>query len=153
MTRQEFVQQCDGIEKLIRTEYSFSQQKMSETLGISKKTLVEIEKGRSSLGWTGSVALCSIFARSRILADTFGGEPSDIIQALALEQEHLFYPKTMDGRIWWKDMETCGDYKVQQNYISRHYRILNKENQRIYSAFDYEEIRLHLMQLQGKGRL
>ncbi|MBQ2846019.1 MAG: helix-turn-helix domain-containing protein, partial [Firmicutes bacterium] len=52
MTREEFIKQIDGQVKLVRTEYGFTQDVMARVVGISKKTLVEIEKGRSSLGWT-----------------------------------------------------------------------------------------------------
>ncbi len=54
MTREEFIQMMDEREKLIRTEYGLTQDKMAIALGISKKTLVEIEKGRRTLGWTGA---------------------------------------------------------------------------------------------------
>ena len=40
MNKKEFIERCDEIEKLIRTEFSFSLEKMSEILGLSKKTLV-----------------------------------------------------------------------------------------------------------------
>lgn len=147
MNKEEFIIQCNQIEKLIRTEFSYSQEKMSEILGISKKTLVEIEKGRSSLGWTGSIALCTLFVDSKILSDTFGGEPSDIIQAIAFAHTDRIYPKTMGGHIWWREVETKGNFKIQQNIISQHYRILNAVDERVYSSFDLEEIKLHLEQL------
>lgn len=47
--------------RLIRSEYNFSQEKMAETLGISKKTLVQIEKGRNTASWTMVIAICGIF--------------------------------------------------------------------------------------------
>ncbi len=50
MEKQEFIKLMDEKIKLIRTEYGLTQEKMSEILGISKKTLVEIEKSRKSLG-------------------------------------------------------------------------------------------------------
>ena len=147
MNKKEFIERCDEIEKLIRTEFSFSQEKMSEILGLSKKTLVEIEKGRSSLGWTGSVALCTLFSDSKILSSTFGGEPTDIIQALAFAHTDRVYPKTMGGHVWWREIENKRGYKIQQNIISQHYRILNERDERVYSSFDLEEIQLHLEQL------
>nr|WP_288452517.1 transcriptional regulator [uncultured Anaerostipes sp.] len=144
MTREEFIALCDGKEKMIRTEYGFSQQKMSEVIGISKKKLVEIEKGRRSLGWTGSVALCSIFSDSDILETAFGGYPEEIIKSLAFDQGEIIYKKTMGGHVWWRELEQKNGYKIQQNIISKHYRILDQNNQRIGSSFDYEEIKLHL---------
>ena len=56
MTKKEFAATLDSALKAVRKEYGFTQEKMAAVLGISKKTLVEIEKGRSSLGWTGAAA-------------------------------------------------------------------------------------------------
>ena len=47
MTRETFISEMDRHVKLVRTEYGFTQDVMAKVLGISKKTLVEIEKGRS----------------------------------------------------------------------------------------------------------
>ena len=147
MTRDEFIKECNRIEKLIRTEFSYSQEHMAEILGISKKTLVEIEKDRRSLGWSGSVVLCSLFHDSQVLAGAFGGDPGAMIQALAFDHRNRIYPKTMGGNVWWREIETKGEFKIQQNIISQHYRILNGANERTYSTFDLEDIRLHLEQL------
>ena len=51
MDRKSFIEEMDIHLKLVRTEYGCTQEMMARILGISKKTLVEIEKGRSSLGW------------------------------------------------------------------------------------------------------
>ncbi len=147
MTREEFIRECNRIEKLVRTEFGYSQEHMAEILGMSKKTLVEIEKERRSLGWNGSVVLCSLFHDSQVLAGTFGGDPKDMILALAFDHRDRVYPKTMGGNVWWREIETKGEFKIQQNIISQHYRILNGENQRIYSTFDYKDIKLHLERL------
>ena len=141
MTREEFIKQMDGQTKLVRTEYGFTQDIMARVLGISKKTLVEIEKGRSSLGWTGAVALCSIFSESQVLAGLLGGSAEDMIQALAFQDLKPAYPKTMGGKVWWKTIETGAGWKIQQNIISQHYRALDDENGRICSSFDLEKVR------------
>ena len=46
MDKQEFIELVNSKLKLIRVENDLSQEKMSEVIGLSKKTLVEIEKGR-----------------------------------------------------------------------------------------------------------
>ncbi|MGC2872973.1 helix-turn-helix transcriptional regulator [Ihubacter sp. mB4P-1] len=148
MTKEEFINECNQIEKLIRTEYRYSQDHMAEVLGISKKTLVEIEKGRRTLGWSGSIVLCTLFDDSQVLAGTFGGIPSDMIQALAFEGRPRVYPKTMGGNVWWREIEAKGKFKIQQNIISQHYRILDNENCRRMSSFSLEEVQLHLNMLQ-----
>jgi DNA-binding XRE family transcriptional regulator len=120
---------------------------MADVLGISKKTLVQIEKGRSSLGWTGTVSLCTIFQRSEVLEAAFGGEATDIIMALAFQDSEPIYPKTMGGRIWWKTLEETPKYKIQQNIVSQHYRALDQNDRRITSSFELKEIKDQLEQL------
>ncbi len=141
MERNDFIEKLNERVKLVRTEYALNQEQMAHILGISKKTLVEIEKGRSSLGWTGAVAVCTLFSESEILSGIFGGEPTDIILALAFEKNEPRYPKTMGGKVWWRVIDECNGYKFQQNIVSQHYRILNQENERMRASFDYERIR------------
>ena len=150
MTRAEFVAVLDGQVKLVRTEYGFTQDVMARVLGLSKKTLVEIEKGRSSLGWMGAVAFCSLFAGSRVLSGLLGGEASDMVLALAFEDTRPVYPKTMGGKVWWRTVEQLGNYKIQQNIISQHYRALDGQDGRVCSSFDLETVRAVLGELEGK---
>ena len=147
MDRVEFIDKCNKKLKLIRTEYNFSQEKMAQILGLSKKTIVEIEKGRSSLGFIGSVALCMIFDSSQIIEGTFGGKPIDIIMALAFNGNEPEYPKTMGGKIWWRIVEEQNGFKIQQNIISQHYRILDSEDKRICSSFEFNEIKERFMKV------
>jgi DNA-binding XRE family transcriptional regulator len=140
MEKNQFVKLMDEKLKLIRTEYGLTQDKMATVLGISKKTLVEVEKNRKSLGWTGSVALASIFSDSTILQDAAGGDMSDIIIALAFKEVDVDYPKTWGGRVWWKTVSEREGYRVQQNMFSQHYRLLDRNNRRIFASFDLGEI-------------
>lgn len=149
MTRAEFIKKVDEKLKLIRTESDYTQDKMAEILGISKKTLVQIEKGRSSLGWTGAVALCTIFKDSEVLELTFGGYPQDIILSLAFT-DYESNEKTLGGKVWWSDIECTEKFKVQRNIISGHYRILDGQSRRICSSFDYEFIKKRFQEL-SKG--
>jgi DNA-binding XRE family transcriptional regulator len=140
MDRTEFIAICDSEVKLVRVEHGFSQEKMASVLGLSKKTLVEIEKGRRTLGWMGSVVLCTIFANSEVLSGVFGGSPTDIILALAFEGRQLNYPKMTGMRIWWSVLMENEYYVIQQNILSQHYRLLDKEGQRIASSFDIDDL-------------
>lgn len=135
MDKKQFIQLMDEKLKLIRTEYGLSQDKMAETLGISKKTIIEIEKNRKSLGWTNSVALASIFSDSTIIHDAIGGDTSGFIIALAFRNIEVDYPKTWGGKVWWKTISEKNGYRIQQNMFSRHYRLLDQENRRIYASF------------------
>lgn len=149
MTREEFILELDRQVKLVRTEYGFTQDVMAKILGLSKKTLVEIEKGRSSLGWMGAVAFTTLFADSRVLSGLLGGEASDMVLALAFQDTRPVFPKTMGGKVWWRTVERLGEYKIQQNIISQHYRALDGEDGRVCSSFELEAVRRQVKELEG----
>lgn len=150
MTREEFISKVDEKLKIIRTEKDLTQDKMASILGISKKTLVQIEKGRGSLGWSGAVTLCTIFKDSEILQVTFGGDTEDIILSLAFQGYENNYENTMGGKVWWNEICNQGTYRVQQNIISKHYRILDDMDRRICSSFDIEYIKERMNDLCSK---
>lgn len=140
MNREDLIARSDQLLKLVRTEYAFTQEKMAQILGLSKKTLVEIEKGRSSLGWTGSVAFCTLFADSQVLQSAFGGTPGDLLLELAFQGKDPPYPQTWGGHVWWQTVRENETYRIQQNMISQHYRLLTKDGRRISSSFDLEDL-------------
>ena len=161
MDRTTFIAEMDRHLKLVRTEFGCTQEIMARMLGISKKTLVEIEKGRSSLGWTGAVAFVTLFGESQILTSLLGGDAQDMVRAMAFAernktvtegasgdevQEHASmvyrtpFTKTMGGHVWWRVVEERRNCRIQQNIISQHYRALDQEDHRICYSFDLEEI-------------
>lgn len=140
MTKSEFIKKVDEKIRLIRTEKGYTQDKMADMLGISKKTLVQVEKERGSLGWAVAIAVCVIFKDSEILETTFGGDIEDIIRSLSFTNEEKKYIPTLGGRIWWRDIENKNGYTVQQNIISNHYRILDEKYRRVCYSFDLDYI-------------
>ena len=90
MTKKEFAAALDSALKAVRKEYGFTQEKMAAVLGISKKTLVEIEKGR--------------------------------------------------GRVWWREIWKEKGYRIQQNVVSGHFRLLDRENRRLMASFTLERV-------------
>lgn len=149
MDRKSFIEEMDIHLKLVRTEYGCTQEMMARILGISKKTLVEIEKGRSSLGWMGAVTFATLFSDSRILSSLLGGEASDMIRALAFEGEKPFFYPTMGGKVWWRVIEQEEKWRIQQNIISQHYRALDRHNRRICCSFDLETVKTRIRELEG----
>lgn len=148
MNREEFIREMDTQLKLVRTEYGYTQEMMASILGLSKKTLVEIEKGRSTLGWMGAVAFVSLFSDSRILSSLLGGEADDMVKALAFEGKKPYFFPTMGGHIWWRTAEESEKWRIQQNIISGHYRALDSRDRRISFGFDLEEVRGRCMELE-----
>lgn len=148
MDRTAFIREMDIHLKLVRTEYGYTQEMMATILGLSKKTLVEIEKGRSSLGWMGAVAFVSLFSDSRILSGLLGGEASDMVKALAFEgRKPCFFP-TMGGHIWWRTVEETEKWRIQQNIISNHFRALDNRDRRIICGFDFDHVRARCVELE-----
>lgn len=147
MTRVEFIKKVDEKVRLIRTEKGYTQDKMAEILGISKKTLVQVEKVRISLGWAVAIAVCVIFKDSEILELTFGGDVEEIVLSLSFTNNERKYMPTLGGRIWWKDVQTENNYTIQQNMISNHYRILADNHRRVSYSFELEYIKKRLKEL------
>jgi len=112
-----------------------------------KKTLVQVEKERGSLGWPVAVTTCVIFKDSEILELAFGGDVEDIIRSLSFENNEKNYTQTLGGRIWWKDIYNEKSYTIQQNIISNHYRILDSNKRRVCYSFDLDYIKQRLKEL------
>ncbi|KWW21915.1 XRE family transcriptional regulator [Peribacillus simplex] len=148
MEREEFIHLISEKMKLVRTEQSFSQDKMCEILGISKKTLVQIEKRRTEANWTTVVAFCALFKHSQLLMSSIGDDPVDFVRLIASKNGGTPKEKTMGGKIWWKEMDYRGDFRLQQNLISNHYRILDQYDYRWHSSFNKEESVSRLIELQ-----
>lgn len=147
MTREDFIKKIDEKVRLIRNEKGYTQDKMADILGISKKTLIQVEKGRGSLGWAVAIAVCSIFKDSEILQLTFGGDTEDIILSLAFMNYEKKYEPTFGGKIWWQDIENKNGYKIQQNIISKHYRVLDDRDRRVCSSFELDYVQKRLQEL------
>lgn len=152
MNRNDFSGQMSSLLKLIRTEYSLTQDEMAVVLGISKKTLVETEKGRRSLGWTEAAALAAVFSQSNILQNAFGGDVTDMIPAIAFSDVEVSYPETMGGKIWWNTLREESGLRIQQNIISQHYRLLDEHDRKMISSFSLNEIEEYLSQVLAKRR-
>lgn len=150
MNKQELASSLSGQIRLIRTESRYTQEEMAEVLGLSKKTLVQIEKGRQKASWSTIAALCALFRDSNVLQQTTGGDPLDILQLVAHQKMQSRKEKTFGGKIWWNDVVTNEKYKLQQNLISSHYRIIDEDDYRWYSSFDRTEMDHKLSELTAK---
>ncbi|SHJ62455.1 DNA-binding transcriptional regulator, XRE-family HTH domain [Geosporobacter subterraneus DSM 17957] len=133
--------------KIIRVEMDYSQDYMAEILGISKKTLIQIEKGRIKAGWTVIVALCGLFRESEIIQNLLGEDPLEVLQLISRQNHALPREKTLGGRVWWTDLENKNGFRLQKNLVSGHYRILDGDQRRWLSSFDEAFIRKRMREL------
>ena len=136
MDREQLITLISEKLKLIRTEKDLTQDQMSDLLGLSKKTLVQIEKGRIQTGWTTTVAVCALCRESSILQHELGGDPLEVVDLIANNGTLQPKEKTMGGYLWWKNLSEYNGYRLQQNVISQHFRILDTDNYRLLSTFD-----------------
>ncbi|PLS03028.1 helix-turn-helix transcriptional regulator [Neobacillus cucumis] len=136
MNRDEIIMQVSEKLRLIRTEAGFTQDKMADIIGVSKKTLVQIEKGRVLAGWSTVVSICALFRETETVQFLFGNEPLEVLETVALNGIDLRKTKTLGGRVWWRIISQKNGFILQQNILSKHFRILDDQNYRIFSSFD-----------------
>ncbi|UII56833.1 helix-turn-helix domain-containing protein [Cytobacillus spongiae] len=136
MTREEIIAKVSEKLRLIRTEAGYTQDKMADIIGVSKKTLVQIEKGRVFANWSTVVTVCALFRETETLQFLFGNEPLEVIETVAREGIDVRKEKTLGGKVWWKEVERKNSYILQQNIISQHFRIIDVDRFRIFSSFD-----------------
>ena len=136
MNKDEIIRLISERMRLIRVEVDYTQDKMAEIIGISKKTLVQIEKERNAASWTTVVAVVSLFRETLTVQTLFGGDPLEVIETVSRERIDYRKEKMLGGKVWWKEILSEGGYVLQQNMISEHYRILDKDQYRIYSSLN-----------------
>lgn len=136
LNREEVIFKVSEKLRLIRTEAGYTQDKMAEIIGVSKKTLVQIEKGRVEAGWSTVVAVCALFRETETVRFLFGNEPLEVLETIAREGIDYRKEKTMGGKIWWREIGNENGILLQQNIISQHFRIIDEDHFRIYSSFD-----------------
>ena len=140
MNREELIRLCDSQLLHVRNELSYSQTTMAYALGLSKKTLVDIEKGRRSLGWSGAVALIALFPANQSLTQAFNPHsPLELAQSLMLDG-HETTGRVTHGGGWWARVEGNDQYTIEQNVVSQHYRLVDSDRRRVASSLSYEEI-------------
>src|SRR4051812_7440494 len=147
VTREEIIMQVSEKLRLIRTEAGYTQDKMADIIGVSKKTLVQIEKGRVHANWSTVVSICALFREAETVQFLFGNEPLEVLETVAREGIDYRKMKTMGGRIWWRVISKKNGFILQQNILSKHFRILDDHNNRIFSSFDEKYSRARFKEL------
>lgn len=147
MTREEVIAKLSEKMRLIRTEAGYTQDKMSEVIGLSKKTLVQIEKGRMEANWQTVVTICALFRESETIQYILGNEPLEVLETIARDGIDYRKEKTLGGKLWWRELERKGPFILQQNVISQHYRILDDEYFRLFSSLEEAAARERFMEL------
>jgi DNA-binding XRE family transcriptional regulator len=151
MTRDEIINRVSEKVRMLRAEVGYTQDKMADIIGISKKTLVQIEKGRAQAGWSTVVAICALFRETETIQYLFGNEPLEVLETIAHEGTDYRKEKTLGGKVWWREVAQIGGFIMQQNILSQHYRILDQDDFRIFSSFEENETKERLEELAAEA--
>lgn len=151
MTRDEIISRVSEKVRVLRAEVGYTQDKMADIIGISKKTLVQIEKGRAQAGWSTVVTICALFRETETIQFLFGNEPLEVLETIAHEGSDYRKEKTLGGKVWWRELASDGGYVMQQNILSQHYRILDEDDFRIFSSLEEKETRERLEELAAEA--
>lgn len=147
MNRNEIIDKVSERIRMIRMEADYTQDKMADIIGLSKKTLVQIEKGRVKAGWSTVVTVCALFRESETVRFMFGNEPLEVLETIARDDIDIRKERTLGGKVWWREIEKKNGYILQQNLISQHFRILDEEHYRVFSSFDEKSARLRFQEI------
>ena len=148
MDKEEFTQILQSKFKIVRTEAGYTQDAMSHTIGLSKKTLVQIEKERIVPNWTTSVSLCALFRESEALTNTFGGDPLELVQVLS--RGSAIYPNYNKEDLYWETLENARGYKLEFNKTNQIYRVINDRNQPLHASYIEREMRTYFDRVKNR---
>ena len=138
MDRQSFTDLIQTKFKKVRIEAGYTQDTMAQTIGLSNKTLVQIEKERVLPNWTTCVSICALFRDSGVLNSTFGCDPLEIVQTIS--RNHCAYPNhSTTSDIYWNTIDTRNVFILHINKLSKIYRVLNNEKQPIFGTSKMRE--------------
>ena len=137
MTKETFIHTVSNNIRRIRHEFHWSQDRFSEMIGITKKTLVQIEKERVLASWSVSVTTVLLFENSETIKDNFGENPRTVIEEILYQGVLIPKNQTMGGKFFWSDVFTQSGFVIQKNLFSNHYRLIDGYGKRYLSGFNY----------------
>ncbi|MDD3122836.1 MAG: helix-turn-helix domain-containing protein [Candidatus Izemoplasmatales bacterium] len=138
MNTRDFIRIIGESLKLVRTEFDMSQQDIADVVGISKKTVIELEKGRIIPSWIICISICAMFDESKVLRNEFGDSPLEIIKLLS--RTGLETNKDQKNTIFWNVYLQDADFTVFKNIISEHYKLVDSHGKRVYSSFSEHNV-------------
>ncbi|WP_188206045.1 helix-turn-helix transcriptional regulator [Alkalibacillus aidingensis] len=114
--------------KLVRIEQELTQDEMSRILGISKKSLIQIEKGRILASWTVLVAFVALFNESALLKQTLGERnPVELIQSVGRTSIRLDIDRSSTYfHQFWETIDERKGLQLQRHHFFKHYRIIDQ---------------------------
>lgn len=138
MNKRDFSKTIGKNLKLVRSEFALSQEDIANILGISKKTVIELEKERIFPSWIICISVSAMFDESKVLKNEFGDAPLVIARLLA--HSGVDVERDIKNTLFWNVYLQDVDFTVYKNIISEHYKLVDSCGKRIYSSFSEEKI-------------
>ncbi|MDB5085708.1 MAG: hypothetical protein JWN30_2594 [Bacilli bacterium] len=148
-TKEVFDQLISEKIKLIRTEADLTQDRLADMIGISKKTLVQVEKGRQTLGFTAAALAAVLFRAGDIVQSLFGESVLEIIDLIAWSAKSKAWYKTLGGKVWWYEEKKGHAYVLQKHIFTGHYRIIDFDHYLHYYSLDPDEANKRFNELEN----
>ena len=136
----------------LRKETELSQEVFADMIGVTKKTYIQLEKERSKLKWSEAVTISTLFQDTDTIQNIYGEDIIEIIQVLALKKMPKRQLPTLGGTKWWTKIRQEDDYVLQQHKLTKHYRILDKNDYRVFFSLSEIEAFNHFSEYLGEGR-
>ncbi|MBC9785216.1 transcriptional regulator [Heliobacterium chlorum] len=147
LTQETFDQLVSAKLRPIRTDADLTQDKMAEIIGISKKTLVDVEKGRKTLGFTAASLTAILFRRGEPVQSLFGDMTIDVVEFVSTRAKSRAWYKTLGGPVWWIEESRQGPFIVQKHRFTPYYRIIDSDHYLHYYSLNREETFQRLAEL------
>jgi len=151
ITKQDLTQKISKTLKLLRAEYDYSQQEMANSIGLSKKTLIQIEKNRLFLSWGATCAVCAVYRGSKLLQMELGEDPVNLVETLAHNDLQTYTGAQSRNYVFWDVVEESAEFTISKNIITDHYKITDKAGKKYGSSFDFKKIMQEYNKLTIKG--
>ncbi|MGP4071969.1 helix-turn-helix transcriptional regulator [Piscibacillus sp. B03] len=136
MNEQELVKILSSKIKLVRSEFNYNQDEMASILGVSKKTIVQIEKERQLASWSVVVTFASLFRDSTIIQQELGEEDVVyLLQTIARKNINLQNSQKWMNQSLWKVIDEKNGFILQRHVITKYYRIVDQLGYRVFSSF------------------
>lgn len=140
ITKQDLVSKISKSLKLLRAEYGYSQLEMATSIGLSKKTLIQIEKDRMVLSWGATCAVCAVFRGSKMLQMELGEDPVNLVETLAHDNLQMYTETVSRNYVFWDVILDNGEYILAKNILTDHYKITTHNGKKLSSSFDENKI-------------
>jgi hypothetical protein len=74
-------------------------------------------------------------------------EPTLVVRSIVFDSVALPKSQTMGGRMFWRTLKTESGFKIQQNYFSSHYRIVDGMGRRFISSYEKGQVESWLKEI------